>query len=89
MKEAQNLVRQLESVHKAPPKTALKNAVTGTSGKRTKAAEQRESHLLTTLKAEIKDPKSDIRKGGKPTAVMTGSTNWTDGAMKVAPEKDN
>src|SRR5215831_14763339 len=58
----QNLVRQLESVHKAPPKTVLKNAVTGTSAKRTKAAEQKESHLLTTLKAEIKDPKSDIRK---------------------------
>lgn len=58
----QNLVRQLESVHKGPPKTVLKNAVMGTSAKRTKAAEQKETHLLATLKAEIKNPKSDIRK---------------------------
>jgi phosphatidylserine/phosphatidylglycerophosphate/cardiolipin synthase-like enzyme len=58
----QNLVRQLESVHKGPSKTALKNAVTGTSAKRIKAAEQKETHLLATLKAEIKNPESDIRK---------------------------
>jgi phosphatidylserine/phosphatidylglycerophosphate/cardiolipin synthase-like enzyme len=59
----QNLIHQLESVHKGPPKAALKNAaVDQPAAKRTKAAAQKETHLLATLQVEIKDPKSEIRK---------------------------
>jgi phosphatidylserine/phosphatidylglycerophosphate/cardiolipin synthase-like enzyme len=59
----QNLIHQLESVNKGPPKAALKNAAMNQlAAKRTKAAAQKETHLLATLQAEIKNPKSEIRK---------------------------
>jgi phosphatidylserine/phosphatidylglycerophosphate/cardiolipin synthase-like enzyme len=57
----QNLIRQLESVKKGPPKKAIKDANSGTPAERAKAADQKENHLLKTLKEEIQRPGSDIR----------------------------
>ncbi|WP_342360032.1 phospholipase D-like domain-containing protein [Terrarubrum flagellatum] len=57
----QNMVRQLESVGKAPPKKVLKDAASPDKKTRVKAAAQKENHLLATLKKEIVNPKSDIR----------------------------
>jgi phosphatidylserine/phosphatidylglycerophosphate/cardiolipin synthase-like enzyme len=57
----QNLVRQLESVNKAPPQQLLAQAASPDPATRAKAARATEDHLLTTLKAEIADPASKIR----------------------------
>ncbi|HUO40150.1 MAG TPA: phospholipase D-like domain-containing protein [Mycobacterium sp.] len=57
----QNLVRQLESVHKAPPAQLLADTRAADHAIRTKAVAARDDHLLSTLKAEIADPASRIR----------------------------
>jgi hypothetical protein len=57
----QNLVRQLESVHKAPPAQLIANTRAADHTTRTKAVAARDEHLLSTLKAEIADPASKIR----------------------------
>jgi phosphatidylserine/phosphatidylglycerophosphate/cardiolipin synthase-like enzyme len=62
----QNLVRQLQSVNKAPPKRIMENAESPDKKVRAAAAQAKEDHLLTTLKAEIVKPKSPIR------AFLTG-----------------
>ncbi|MBR0753249.1 hypothetical protein JQ604_13750 [Bradyrhizobium jicamae] len=58
----QNLVRQLESVKKGPSKNAVKDANSDKPAKRAKAADQKENHLLKTLKEEIQRPDSKIRE---------------------------
>ena len=58
----QNLVRQLESVKKGPSKNAIKDANSDKPAERAKAAEQKENHLLKTLKDEIQRPDSKIRE---------------------------
>ncbi|MET4606713.1 phosphatidylserine/phosphatidylglycerophosphate/cardiolipin synthase-like enzyme [Bradyrhizobium sp. JR4.1] len=58
----QNLVRQLESVKKGPPKNSIKDANSDKPAGRAKAAGQKETHLLKTLKEEIRRPDSKIRE---------------------------
>jgi hypothetical protein len=58
----QNLVRQLESVKKGPSKKTIKHANSDKPAERAKAAEQKENHLLKTLKDEIQRPDSKIRE---------------------------
>jgi PLD-like domain len=58
----QNLVRQLESVNKGPPRKAVEDAASAKVAKRAKGAEQKETHLLKTLKDEIQKTDSPIRK---------------------------
>jgi len=58
----QNLVRQLSSVNKAPPKKAMNDAASADPKKRVKGAQQKEDHLLKVLKREIVDEHSPIRK---------------------------
>jgi len=58
----QNLVRQLDSVNKAPPKKIMADAASDNPKKRLKGAQQKEGHLLKTLKREIADEHSAIRK---------------------------
>jgi hypothetical protein len=58
----QNLVRQLSSVNKAPPKKAMAAAASGDPKKRAKSAQQKENHLLKVLKQEIVKEDSSIRK---------------------------
>lgn len=58
----QNLLRQLESVKKGPPKNAMKDANSDKPAARVKATDQKESHLLKTLKDEIQRPGSKIRE---------------------------
>lgn len=57
----QNLVRQLQSVHKAPPQKMLDAAHSGDREARMTASKDVEDHLLATLKREIINPKSQIR----------------------------
>src|SRR5262249_1645618 len=49
----QNLVRQLQSVNKAPPKKMLDAAHSGDKDERVAAGNRIENHLLATLKREI------------------------------------
>ena len=58
----QNLVRQLESVNKGPPRKIMEDAASEKPAKRAKAAQQKENHLLKILKAEIQREDSPIRK---------------------------
>jgi hypothetical protein len=58
----QNLVRQLESVKKGPSRNAIKDANSDEPAERAKAADQKENHLLKTLKDEIQRPDSKIRE---------------------------
>ena len=58
----QNLARQLESVKKGPSKNAIKDANSDKPAERAKAADQKENHLLKTLKDEIQRPDSKIRE---------------------------
>lgn len=58
----QNLVRQLSSVNKAPPKEIMADAASSDARRRIKSARQKEEHLLTTLKREINNQDSPIRK---------------------------
>jgi len=62
----QNMVRQLESVGKGPPKSIVKATRSSDKKKRVAAAAQQENHLLKTLKQEIVKPDSPIR------AFLTG-----------------
>jgi len=62
----QNMVRQLESVGKAPPKRVLQAARSPDKKTRIAAAQEKENHLLRTLKQEIVKPRSPIR------AFLTG-----------------
>ena len=58
----QNLLKQLQSVNKGPPKRVLDAAANAPTKKaRVEAAQAKEAHLLATLKAEIVKPKSPIR----------------------------
>jgi len=57
----QNLVRQLSSVNKAPPRKAMADAASHDAKKRGKSAMQKEGHLLKVLKREIADEQSRIR----------------------------
>ena len=57
----QNLVRQLESVNKAPPARLLAQVSSPNAATRAKATTATDDHLLKTLKAEIADPASKIR----------------------------
>src|SRR5258706_9487817 len=57
----QNIVRQLESVGKSLPKKLIKGAKSTKKTERVAAAKATESHLLTVLKREIKNPDSEIR----------------------------
>jgi hypothetical protein len=58
----QNLVRQLESANKGPSKKIMEDAASEKPAKRAKGAQQKENHLLKTLKAEIQREESPIRK---------------------------
>jgi len=58
----QNLVRQLASVNKAPPKSAMRAAASNDPKKRAKGAKQKEQHLLAVLKREIAKKNSKIRQ---------------------------
>src|SRR6516164_8246309 len=58
----QNLARQLESVKKGPSRNAIKDANSDKPAERAKAADQKENHLLKTLKDEIQRPDSKIRE---------------------------
>jgi phosphatidylserine/phosphatidylglycerophosphate/cardiolipin synthase-like enzyme len=57
----QNLVRQLQSVNKGPPKKMLDAAQSSDKDTRIAAKKNVEDHLLATLKREIVNPKSPIR----------------------------
>ena len=57
----QNLVRQLQSVRKGPTKAVLADAASKDSTKRAKGAHEKEAHLLSVLKSEIKTKGSSIR----------------------------
>jgi hypothetical protein len=46
----QNLVRQLESVNKAPPKKVMASSASANSKTRAKATQEKEEHLLAVLK---------------------------------------
>jgi phosphatidylserine/phosphatidylglycerophosphate/cardiolipin synthase-like enzyme len=62
----QNMLKQLESVNKAPPKRLLAAAKSPDKKVRVAAEKDKENHLLKTLKTEIADPNSKIR------AFLTG-----------------
>jgi phosphatidylserine/phosphatidylglycerophosphate/cardiolipin synthase-like enzyme len=62
----QNLLKQLESVNKAPPKRVLQATKSPERKTRVAGAKEKEQHLLATLKKEIVNPKSPIR------AFLTG-----------------
>jgi len=62
----QNLLKQLESVNKAPAKKVQAATKSGSKAKRATAVAQQETHLLTILKSEIVKPNSPIR------AFLTG-----------------
>jgi phosphatidylserine/phosphatidylglycerophosphate/cardiolipin synthase-like enzyme len=62
----QNMVRQLQSVNKGPPKSIVKATRSPEKKVRVAAAKQQEDHLLATLKQEIVKPNSPIR------AFLTG-----------------
>jgi phosphatidylserine/phosphatidylglycerophosphate/cardiolipin synthase-like enzyme len=57
----QNLVRQLQSVNKAPPAQLLADTHAASATTRTQAVAARNDHLLSTLKSEIVKPDSKIR----------------------------
>ena len=57
----QNLVRQLQSVKKAPSEKLLDAVHSHDKKKRLAAAREVEDHLLATLKREIVNPRSEIR----------------------------
>jgi hypothetical protein len=62
----QNIVRQLESIGKAPPKKVMEGAKSADQTVRAKAAQDKENHLLKTLQQEIPKKDSPIR------AFLTG-----------------
>jgi phosphatidylserine/phosphatidylglycerophosphate/cardiolipin synthase-like enzyme len=62
----QNMVQQLQSVGKGPPKSIVKATRSPDKKTRVAAAQQQENHLLKTLKQEIVKPASPIR------AFLTG-----------------
>jgi hypothetical protein len=81
----QNMVRQLQSVNKAPPKRTLAASRSDDKKTRVAGAKQVEDHLLKTLLNEISNPKSQIR------AFLTGDvfdfvTNLIDRAEKEGGE---